>query len=961
MAMDDSDRTLGSDYRTFGASGDAPTFVPSDESEQEQSPTLPIGTVLADRYQIIDLLGVGGMGAVYKAFDRQLTRVVALKTILPEMAATPSALKRFKQEVLLAQSIVHKNVVRIFDIGEDGATKFITMDFVEGHDLKGLLKERGKLPGAEAAAIIRQVCLGLEAAHSAGVVHRDLKPQNIMIENDGHVVVMDFGIAHSGASRGVTQTGAFLGTPEYMSPEQAKTESVDARSDIFSLGLIFYELLTGKVPFHGNTMLETMFKRTTERAIPPAEIEQSVPKGANDIVVKCLQIEREKRYQSVTELLADLESYDPAKKVGAVDRAKARVRKAGQYRRFAAVAALVVVALIAGFLLRNRFAPPKSAQAVEHSPMTVLIADFTNHTDDPVFDSTLEPVVKLALEDAGFITAYDRTQLPGLGAQRVTGRLDATTARQIAVGVGVGVVVSGSVDRQGDGYLLTIKATQAVTGNDVGTMEDTVSKKDQVVFAAAKLAGRVRKALGDDTSESAQRFAMETLTATSLEAVHEYASAIEAISNGKHQEALERFKKSVDIDQNWGLPYAGMALVSRTLGQQEEAEKYIKLALKYIDRMTEREKYRTRASYYYVIGDHQKCTEEYGALLSRFPSDSTARNNLALCLTHLRNFSKAVDEMSKALAVFPKRPIYHLNSSLYASYGSDFQTGEREARELQQLDPNYDTGYIALAFAQILQGQGTQAAEAYRGLEKISPIGASRAALGLADLATYEGRFSDAAAILEKGVESDLANKYPDRAAQKYVALANVRLLQNQKKLAVAAAKSALESNKGFRMRFLAGRAFAAAGEIARAQELASGLESELQAEPQAYSKLIEGEIALARGDPRAAVRAFNAANSLLNTWIGHFSLGRAYLEAGAFTEADSEFDQCIKRRGEALALFLDEVPSYGYFPSVYYYLGRTREAQKTLNFADSYRTYLSIREKAGEDPLLPEIRKRIG
>src|SRR5262245_60126620 len=214
--MEDSDRTIGSN-RTVGNPNDAPTLIPPDES-----PTIPPGMVLAGRYQIVDMLGVGGMGAVYKAFDLKLARIVALKTILPEMAATPLALKRFKQEVLLAQSIVHKNVVRIFDIGEDGATKFITMDFIEGVDLKNLIKERGKLPASEAAGIIRQVCEGLEAAHGAGVVHRDLKPQNIMMKQDGQIVVMDFGIAQSGKSHGMTQTGAFLGTPDYMSPEQAQ-------------------------------------------------------------------------------------------------------------------------------------------------------------------------------------------------------------------------------------------------------------------------------------------------------------------------------------------------------------------------------------------------------------------------------------------------------------------------------------------------------------------------------------------------------------------------------------------------------------------------------------------------------------------------------------------------------------------------------------------------------------------
>src|SRR4030095_5774268 len=317
----------------------------------EQTATLAPGTLLAGRYHVVDLLGVGGMGAVYNAFDEQLTRLVALKTILPEMAATPIALKRFKQEVLLAQSIVHKNVVRIFDIGEDGATEFITMDFIGGGELKSLIQVKGKLPAAEAAGILRQVCQGLEAAHAAGVVHRDLKPQNIMIEKDGHLVGMDFGLARSGESRGATQTGAFLGTPEYMSPEQAKTENVDARSDIFSIGLIFYELLTGKLPFQGKTAFETMFKQTNDGAIPPAEIDRTVPKGANDIVNKCLQMEREQRYQSVTELLEDLETFDPTKKVGAAERARARLKKAARYRNAAIAGPLMVLAPVARLLL----------------------------------------------------------------------------------------------------------------------------------------------------------------------------------------------------------------------------------------------------------------------------------------------------------------------------------------------------------------------------------------------------------------------------------------------------------------------------------------------------------------------------------------------------------------------------------------------------------------------------------
>ena len=952
--MEDSDRTSGFG-RTHRASDEAPTLQPF---SAEEVPALPPGTVLAGRYEIIQTLGIGGMGAVYKAFDRQLTRVVALKTILPELASTPTALKRFKQEVLLAQQVVHKNVVRIFDIGEDGGTKFITMDFVEGVDLKSLVRERGKLPPKEAVAIIREVCSALEAAHAAGVVHRDLKPQNIMLQRDGHVLVMDFGIAQSSQTKGATLTGSIMGTPDYMSPEQARTEEVDARSDIFSLGLIFYEVLTGKLPLHADTLLETMFKRTKERAIPPAEIDSSVPKAANNIIVKCLEIERDRRYQSATEILSDLENFDPSKRVGAAVHLRARFRRASRYRNWVAGVLVVAIAAIAGFVLRNRF---QSGAETAHAPVTVLVADFSNHTGNPVFDGTLEPVVKIALEGAGFITAYDRVALVRNLGQAVTGRLDEQAARKIALGQGLAVVVTGSLESRGGGYALSIKAAQAVTGNVIGSAEDTASNKDQVLFAATKLASAVRKALGDDTSESAQRFAMETLTATSLEAIHDYASAMDALSNGKHEDALRSFSRAVEIDQNFGLAYAGMAIASRNLSQQQDAEKYIKLALEHMDHMTERERYRTRGSYYLLLGDQQKCVEEYGTLINRFPSDAAAHNNLALCLTDLRNLPKALEHVRLAAAILPKRAIYRWNTSVYASFGSDFQTGEREARALQELDPSSPLSFSAMAFAQLGQGRVAQAGEAYEKLEKFGKVSASASRSGLADLALYEGRFADAVRILEQGADEDLAAKYSERAAAKFAALAYTRLSQGQKGPAVAAAKNALSASKSVKIRFLTGRIFAAAGEAAHARALAADLASELQIEPQAYAKLVEGEVALASGDPRKAVRAFGEANNLLDTWIGRFDLGRAYLEAEAFAEADSEFDRCIKRRGEALAMFLDEWPTYGYFPPVYYYLGRVREGLKSQGFGESYRTYLSIRGKAGEDPLLVEVRKRVG
>jgi tetratricopeptide (TPR) repeat protein len=515
------------------------------------------------------------------------------------------------------------------------------------------------------------------------------------------------------------------------------------------------------------------------------------------------------------------------------------------------------------------------------------------------------------------------------------------------------VIVSGVLDRRGADYRLSVRAVQIVTGKVLVNSDETAASKDDVLFAVTKLGTAVRKALGDSTSESAQRFSMETLTAASLEAVHEYAAALDLLSQGKLEEALQHFSQAVDLDPNFGLAYAGMAVASHNLGRGQDAEKYIKQAITKIDHMTERERFRTRAFLYLQIGDQQKCVDEYGALLGKYPSDTGALNNMALCSSHLRNMPTAVEDMRRVVAILPKRALYHVNLSVYAAYSGDFQTAAKEARIALQLNPSYGPGFQAQALASLGQEQVSQAAEAYRNLEKGRP---SDAATGLADLAVYEGRFREAVSILEKGAAADTAAGRKDDAADKYSALAYTQLLRGEKAPALQAARNALALSPAPKTRFVAGRVYVALGEAAMAQELSESLSKELQIEPQAYGQLIRGEAALKNGDGRGAVELFTKANGLLDTWIGRFDLGRAYLEIGAFTEADSEFDRCLKRRGEAFALFVDIVPTYGYFPAVYYYQGRARKGMKSAGFAESYKKYLDIRGKAGEDPLLAEV-----
>jgi tetratricopeptide (TPR) repeat protein len=268
---------------------------------------------------------------------------------------------------------------------------------------------------------------------------------------------------------------------------------------------------------------------------------------------------------------------------------------------------------------------------------------------------------------------------------------------------------------------------------------------------------------------------------------------------------------------------------------------------------------------------------------------------------------------------------------------------------------------LALAFAQLGQGQLPQATQTYQTLSGMGTLGSSLAASGLGDLAMHEGRFEDAVKILEQGAAADVNSGNADRAAAKFAAAAHARIQQRRMPAAIAAADRALANSKAVTIRFLAARVFIEADDIAKARTLIAGFAPELQAEPQAYAKILEGELALKSGDARGAIKLLLEANSLLDTWIGHYVLGRAYLEAGAFAQADSEFDRCLKRRGEALSLFLDEEPTYAYFPPVYYYQGRVREGLNNAGFAESYRAYLNVRGGSKEDSLVPEARKRAG
>lgn len=916
------------------------------------------GTLLAGRYEILQLIGQGGMGAVYKAHDKEIDRAVALKTIRPNLAKNADTLRRFKQELILARQVTHRNVIRIHDLGQSDGIKFITMDFVEGRDLRSFFNERGKFEPKEAALVMLQICRALEAAHNEGVIHRDLKPQNIMLDANGRVYVMDFGIARSAYLPGMTQTGALLGTPEYMSPEQARGEKLTEQSDIFSLGVIFYEMLIGKSPYHSDVPLATLWKRIQEKATPPIAVDPSIPQVLNDVVVKALEIEPAKRFATAREMAQSLEIWLGPSAAGSAIILQAPPRAAPYWKWVTAGMAVLLIAAVIFFRFRRPAAPK-----APHAPLSVLVADFNNYTGDPIFDDTLEPMFNVALEGASFINAYNRGAARRLAEKlpHPTNKLDEQSGRLVAIAQGINSVVTGEISRRGNHYSLSATALDAVTGNVLAQVKVDADNKDQVLLDIPKLAAPIRRALGDTTPESVQLAATQgSFASSNLEAVHQYGIAMEQEFAGNMEGALQSLSKAAELDPNFARAYAGISVVDGNLGRRQDAEKYAKLAMEHVDRLTERERYRIRGLYYIATQNWQQCIDEYSHLVQLYPADITGQENLAACYGSLYNMPKAFEEARQAVALAPKNLMARMNFFLLACFTGDFKSCEGGGQQVIRDNPSYHEGYLVLAYALQGQGQMEKASQTYKALGNLGARGASLEASGLANIALYEGRYRQAVQILEKAAATDVSAKEPDRAADDFAMLADAELLMGEKQSAPGAAEKALGYSQSAKIKFLAARVFLQAGDAAKARKLASELASGLDVEPQAYAQLILGEAALQEKNPKDALQFLTNAKKLADMWIVHLDLGLTYLEAGDFVQADSEFDTCLKRRGEALELFTDDMPTYSYLPPVYYYEGRTLEGLKNPGAADLYRTYISIRGKAGEDPLLPDIRHRL-
>jgi tetratricopeptide (TPR) repeat protein len=909
------------------------------------------------------MLGEGGMGAVYKARDIELDRIIALKVIRTELASNPEILQRFKQELILARQVTDRNVIRIFDLGEADGIKFITMEYVEGESLYEILRRQGKVPVKEAIEIMKQMLRGLQTAHREGVVHRDLKPGNIMRDTQGRIVVMDFGLARSLGGDGMTRTGTMLGTMEYMSPEQAQAKEVDARSDLFTVGLICYELLTGKMPYHADSAVASLLKRMQERAIPVSDFDATIPQPVSELISGCLERDPAHRWQSAQDILDRIDEIEGKRPQSVILPAPAvpvltppPVPKKRRWIAGVALAGLVVIATAGGWFLRSK---PKTITA--HKTVRVVLADFRNATSDQVFDGTLEPAFALELEGAPFISVFNRAQARTTAAELKPGatELDEANARLVAVREGIDFVVSGSVTKAGTGYKMFSKISDALTGKTLASEETDAADKSNVLRAVATLASQMRTALGDTASESAKLAEAETFSSGSLEAAHEYAEAQDARYAGKTAEAIKGFQRAIELDPKFGSAYGNLAALYWNEGNQADAINYYKQAMQHIDRMTDREKFRTRGGYYLAVSDGDKAVEEFNALVKQYPADSMGLSALAHAYYLRHDMAKAVEASRRAMEIYPKNVVYHTNESLYALFAGDYQTSESEAQAVLQINPTYEDAFTIFALCETAKGNFDKAAEYWHKVESASAGGASSAAGGLADLALYRSDPQQAISALQKGIDGDVVAKSTDAAAKKYVIMAEAQLMLGKKAEALQSAKQGIAMSKA-NVLFAASRVHLMAGDFSAASALASELSQHLEVEPQAFGKLIEGDIQLSRGHARLAIQLYQESQRLVDSWLAHFDLARAYVEAGAFTEASTELETCLRRRGEATDIYIDEQQTFRYFPPTYYYLGRALEGLKSAGAADAYRSFLAMKVKDAHDLMVDDAQKRL-
>jgi serine/threonine protein kinase/Flp pilus assembly protein TadD len=727
------------------------------------------GVLFGGRYEIMGVLGQGGMGAVYKARDRELDRLIALKVIRPELATDPAILARFKQELILSRNVTHKNVVRIFDLGEAEGIRFISMEYVDGEDLRTILRREGKFTPKDAISVVEQVCRALDSAHSEGVIHRDLKPQNIMRDQHGRVVVMDFGLARSLGDSGMTQTGAIVGTMEYMSPEQALGTTLDQRSDIFSVGLIFFELLTGKAPYKADTAIVSLMKRTREDAQSASDVDASVPKSLSAIVGRCLEREPANRYHSAVELLQQLTTWEANPNISAdtlsgmishpiVRPSRFSLDLPGRSWMWIAGAVLVIVlATFAGRMLLNRAGTSSSETAQGIPPLKqgkyVAILPLKQVGDQKtlgyVADGIQEALatklfqlkeVHLAASDAVYKAATKDLPLSKLAQE-----------------LGVNLVLQGMVQGNSDRLRVTLSLDDATTGKRVWS-QDFQGAPGDVLALEDQIYGNVANALAlKPTDEEQARVGAHPTE--NVKAYDLYLQGKNTLRNGHSQDAYKQavglFEQAIDKDPNFALAYTGLADSSvQMYGETKEgiwAQKAT-LAAQQAERLSNNlpEVHLSLGSVYSTTGKNTEAVAELKKALELAPNSDEAYRHLGEAYSRSGQSDEAIAAYQKAVAANAYNWENHIALGKALLELGDSAKALPEFQKVTEIAPDNPLGYIDIGSLYAREGKWGESIPQFQKALALNPDADTLSNLGTAYF--FLKNYDQATKMYEKAV-----------------------------------------------------------------------------------------------------------------------------------------------------------------------------------------------------------------
>jgi len=666
------------------------------------------GSTFAKRYQIIEELGKGGMGRVYKVLDKEIGEKVALKLLNPEIAAESKTIERFRNELKTARQISHKNVCRMYHLSKEEGAPYIIMEYVRGEDLKSMIRMMGRLSPGQAVSIAKQVCEGLSEAHRLEVVHRDLKPQNIMIDRNGDIKIMDFGIARSLQTKGMTGEGVMIGTPEYMSPEQAEGKEADERADIYALGIVLFEMMTGRVPFEGETPLSVALKHKTEAPPDPRKINSQVPDDLARLILRCLEKEKGKRYQSAQELLGEFTKIEKgiptAEKV--LPKRKSLTSKELTVKlkhRWRAIAAVAVFAIAAGaaILYFGRGRPGPSA---ENKRLVVLPFENLGAPEDEYF--------------ADGITDEITARIASISRLEVIGRSSAIqykktnkSPRQIGEELGVYYILSGTVrwQRQAGGVSKVRVTPSLVRVSDstqiwANPYDETIAEVFQV---QSDIAMRVAQALNVALVEP-ERKLLEAKLTNNPEAYDYYLRGRESINRGSENRenvtvSIEFFDKAIELDPDFIQAYSGLAKSHAAMywyhfdhsGEREAKSKEAADKALELDPEAAEAHLALGTYYYHCKIDYDRALEHLDLALQKQPKNSEILETIAYIKRRQGKFDETVSNLMKALEIDPRS--IEIISNMGDTYFllRDYIEAERYYKRAISLSPDYLSSYIS--------------------------------------------------------------------------------------------------------------------------------------------------------------------------------------------------------------------------------------------------------------------------